>query len=605
MAGITIGSNIAALQTLRQLARSGDRLEGVFTRLSSGMRINRAADDAAGLAVAMGLNTQARVYGQAVRNLNDGLSYINIADGALSELSALTTRQIELAQQAANGSFSMQQRRSLHDEANELADEFNRIVLSTRFNGLSIFGQGGGGTLALQAGFGLDGTLTIRKNSEFARTVGSGSVTNQRQITAASTVSASAVDIDNDGKLDLVSTTGDGALELRYGNGDGTFGSAVQLVAADVGGELQIADENEDGIDDILYTDGNTISVIHGRNSRSLVAISTGVRADGLWGAADLNGDGALDIVGSILTNYTVSLGTSSGYAFAQTTSIGWASQVEFGDFDADGRSEFVVGTGIYKWTDSGVAGFATSPLTGARVGDINNDGKADLLGISGGNLVVAYGTGTGSFSPTTTVQSATGGGLYALKDINGDGLNDVVKLNTAGSLLQTFLQNADGTFATGSSYAHGLSSSTRLGIFGDFDGDGTLDIGLNSETEGISLLDGVDATSTLAPQVNLLSVASAREALETLTAQLTRISAERGALGSFQSRIEAASRVIGATEENLKQAEGRIRDADVAQEAADLVRTQIAQQAGAFVLSQAKLQPALALQLLRGIAPR
>ncbi len=102
---ITLGSNIASLQAQRQLFKTEQNLSTVFERLSSGQRINRASDDAAGLAISESLNTDRRVFNQGIRNLNDGLSVLNIADSTVAELSGIVIRIQELAEQAANGSL--------------------------------------------------------------------------------------------------------------------------------------------------------------------------------------------------------------------------------------------------------------------------------------------------------------------------------------------------------------------------------------------------------------------------------------------------------------------------------------------------------------------
>ena len=93
-----INTNTMSLNAQRNLGTSGANLATTIQRLSSGMRINKASDDAAGLSIASSLNADERVYAQAVRNVNDGINYLNIADGALSELSNITMRQIELAE---------------------------------------------------------------------------------------------------------------------------------------------------------------------------------------------------------------------------------------------------------------------------------------------------------------------------------------------------------------------------------------------------------------------------------------------------------------------------------------------------------------------------
>src|SRR5688572_26469899 len=101
-----LSNNIPAMQTLRRLSGTTSELRRTFESLSSGLRINRASDDAAGLSIASKLRLDSRVYGQAVRNVNDALSMLNIAEGATDELASILVRMRELATQSANGIMS-------------------------------------------------------------------------------------------------------------------------------------------------------------------------------------------------------------------------------------------------------------------------------------------------------------------------------------------------------------------------------------------------------------------------------------------------------------------------------------------------------------------
>jgi len=148
---ITLGSNIASLQAQRRLGASSDALGRVYERLSSGQRINRASDDAAGLAIADSLRADQRIASVAIRNANDGISAIAIADSALSEIGNVLTRLAELAEQSANGTFSATQRDALQNEFVALGSEIERIALTTEFNGVQLLS--GGESLTLQVGF--------------------------------------------------------------------------------------------------------------------------------------------------------------------------------------------------------------------------------------------------------------------------------------------------------------------------------------------------------------------------------------------------------------------------------------------------------------------
>src|SRR5262245_4821543 len=107
---VTINTNVAALNAQRRLGNSTQALRGSFERLSSGLRIVRAKDDAAGLAIADSLRADGRIASVAIRNANDGISLISIADGALDQMSSVLTRMAELAEQSANGVLAVTQR---------------------------------------------------------------------------------------------------------------------------------------------------------------------------------------------------------------------------------------------------------------------------------------------------------------------------------------------------------------------------------------------------------------------------------------------------------------------------------------------------------------
>ena len=156
---ITLGSNIASLQAQRSLSQSTDGLSDVYQKLSSGMRINKAADDAAGLAIADSLKANQRIATVAVRNANDGISSITIADSALSEVGNVLSRLGELAEQSANGVYSSQQRSALSNEFVALGSEIERIATTTEFNGVKLLS--GGATVTLQVGFNSGSTSQI------------------------------------------------------------------------------------------------------------------------------------------------------------------------------------------------------------------------------------------------------------------------------------------------------------------------------------------------------------------------------------------------------------------------------------------------------------
>jgi flagellin len=156
---VTLGSNVASLRAQRTLNESTDRLQGVYRQLSSGQRINKAADDAAGLAIADALRADQRVASVAIRNANDGISAIAIADSALGQIGNVLGRLAELAEQSANGIFSNTQRSALSNEFTALGSEIERIATTTNFNGVSLLS--GNSQIVFQVGFNSASTAQI------------------------------------------------------------------------------------------------------------------------------------------------------------------------------------------------------------------------------------------------------------------------------------------------------------------------------------------------------------------------------------------------------------------------------------------------------------
>ncbi|MEI6129072.1 MAG: flagellin [Planctomycetota bacterium] len=151
--GLRVNTNVTSINAQRNLASVTERLSGNFRRLSTGLRISTAADDAAGLAISERLRSQVRSLEQAKRNANDGISFVQTAEGALNEVSSILIRLRELAIQSANGSVSGQDKDTLDEEFQSLVNEVNRIGRSTEFNGIKLL-DGSNSTVTFQVGFG-------------------------------------------------------------------------------------------------------------------------------------------------------------------------------------------------------------------------------------------------------------------------------------------------------------------------------------------------------------------------------------------------------------------------------------------------------------------
>jgi len=184
--GLRINTNVPAINASRTLARSTNALNRSLERLSSGLRINRAADDAAGLAIAEGFNSVVRGTQVAQRNVQDGISLVQTAEGALSETTNILQRIRELAVQAANGTQSTSNRQALDAEVRQLLAQIDDIAQDTEFNGITVLSSAQ--TVTLQSGSDVGQTLTINVTGAQTRDIGVSAVSVSTAVLATSAI---------------------------------------------------------------------------------------------------------------------------------------------------------------------------------------------------------------------------------------------------------------------------------------------------------------------------------------------------------------------------------------------------------------------------------
>lgn len=609
---IKIGTNIPSLMAQRALNQQSDTLGRIFERLSSGQRINRAADDAAGLAISESLGADIRVRMQGVRNVNDGISLLEIADSALSQLSTITIRIRELAEQAANGTYSVKQRTALDSEAQALSREFERIIRSTEFNGVNLL-TGELSSLRIQAGVGSLESIA----SSLGGVSGTGTFTPVLSTFLPNgTNTIKSGDLNGDGLLDLVvSSYTDGSFSVMLGRGDGTFAPrTTNYYPSSDPRRIDLADFNNDGFLDVLTAEvgaPHPVSIALGNGDGTFKAVRTAGVGDSSVidiAAGDLDGDGYQDFAlvsgsGELL----ISLGNGDG-TFTQiiTYSAGPGfNSVTIADMNRDGVMDVIAagGTSAYLFRGTG-GGFLAAPttmglssgtLSEVLVSDMNGDGILDLVANSTNATSVAYGTGTGSFSVAYTAPH-TGGAVGGIQvgDFNNDGFKDI--LAHVDSQMHIKLGNGNGTFSISSTT---FSQPIQDSVVGDFNNDGVFDYAAIT-TQGIALYRGVtrDGVQALLP-FSLTTISGARQTLSLMDTKLNLLNSQRSTIGAFSTRLTTAAAVLDSQITNSSAARSSIRDADIAEETAALVRAQILQQSAAAILAQANQQPALVLQLL------
>ncbi|RIL07861.1 MAG: hypothetical protein DCC75_09650 [Proteobacteria bacterium] len=619
----TIGyrSNILALRAQTGLGQVRDQLGSSFERLSSGQRINRPSDDAAGLAIASTLSSSSRRFAQSIRNVNDGLSALNLAEGAARSGSDILVRLKELATQSANGSFSSTQRAALNSEAQALQAEYNRIISSTRLNGLSLLHHQTS-TMVIQAGFtSSDSLYQLNFSNLGVGNYGYGTYGSAASHTVGAAPSGiKSGDFNNDGILDLVtSNQTDGTITVALGNGDGSLLASISFTALGSVRDLEVADINNDGNYDVVVVAASAVGVMLGNGNGSF----QGVRSYATIGQstqvsiADLNGDGKLDIVtdgkSGLPAYFSVLLGNGDGTLQAKQDYGAGSSGVGLPilkDINRDGKLDIVAdsngvgGVNILLGNGNGTFLAATNISMGnasdLAVGDINNDGKLDLItsDSSGSHILVRLGNGDATFQSALSFAAPAGAGDLALGDLNSDGKLDLVF--TKSGTVSTLLGNGDGSFQGYSSIAVTGASESLLS---DLDGDGVLDIiSANSSGSNIAVMLGDSYAVSFLNSLDISTRQGALAAIRALDTAEQALGSGLGVIGSLQSRLSFGNDQLASLRENYVAAASRINDIDVAAETARMVALQIREQVSSAILAQANQAPELALSLIADI---
>ncbi len=619
---VRIGSNLDALRSQRSLGQASDRIGQVYQRLSTGQRINRASDDAAGLSIADALTAKSRVFTRGAQNVSDGISALTIADSAVEALIQLTTRIQELAEQGASGSYSPKQRLALDNEAQTLRNEFFRIVQSTSFNGQRLL-DGTVQGLQIQAGYGTEGAIA----SSVGGKLGAGSFEDvQSHAVGGRAADLATGDLNGDGFQDIVTAnSSSNRVSVLLGNGDGTFRNPSNYVVGSSPSSVALSDFNRDGIQDIVTANSgsSSVSVLLGKGDGTFLSqttLSVGATPSSVT-TADFNGDGIPDIVtangagaGSTLT---MRLGIGDGTFAAPSTLSGMDRPyaVTAGDLNGDGIQDLavagsdmfsglvriLVGDGRGNFQVGGIFEIGDDPRD-IVISDLDGDGTQDLVTASftEGTATVLFGLGNGNYDRAHYSMGNSQRGL-SIADLNGDGYQDLMTAASGSGGVIVRLGEPERSFGgtmrleveSGSVYSVGVA---------DLNGDGVQEVvAANFGTSSVEVFTAQtrDGIHPLLP-ISLKTQADSKEALSIVSKKLELLSAQRGVIGAAQSRLLSGSRTLLSQRDEFVSANSRIRDTDFAGEAAELTRTQIVQNTATAVLAQANLQPAIALQLLR-----
>jgi len=557
-----INTNVAALNSYNQLKNTQNNLSKSLQRLSSGKRINGAADDAAGLAISEKMKAQMNGLAMAQRNAQDGISMIQTAEGALKESHSILQRMRELANQSANGTNTEADRQSIQDEISQLKSEINRIAETTEFNTQSLLKGDGGVSLSNSGIFSDDVEI-------------SGTDTSHTQASQDTTISALAP-VD-DGKSATWSLNGQ-TIDVSFVEDTTNLSAGEASVdESSITGSSVTINYNAasgDAIDDALTS-----------------ALSSAIEENGV-----LNG------------NYEVTNTSTVGQINVSATEDG-DFRGAAGDIAAVTYSAALDTAGTEGAADSGSTTAATAPSTSIDFTDasglsIDSDSEINNLVGKGftieGQEVEFYDANEGEYSGDaiginiSDALAASSNKDETLASVVSEQLNDKVDGITAEISAS---DNGIIDIATTATGADTELNITDGGVQEKF--KSSFQIGANSNQTMDVSIGNMSSKGLGVEDIDVTTEEGAQEALDTLDSAISEVSAQRSQLGAVQNRLDHTINNLNTAEENLTAAESRISDVDMAKEMMNMSKQQILSQAGTAMMAQANQLPQGVLQLL------
>jgi len=592
-----INTNVASLNAQRNLNSSQASLNTSLERLSTGLRINSAKDDAAGLAISSRFTTQINGLNQAVRNANDGISLAQTAEGALGASGDSLQRIRQLALQAANSTNSSSDRAALNSEVQQLLAEVDRVGQTTQFNGTNIL-DGSFSSAQFQVGANANQTINFSVAGATSDILGAYQATGTAVSTAAfdgAGFTINGVEVGVSAATSAAGVTAESAAAKATAINAVTNETGVSATATNsVSGIAPVARVGLANGDLLINgiavgaVAADTNAVTQGRSTRDAInAISsqTGVTAtaDAATGALSLTASDGRDITieakdanAETATNIYNATGLLAGAAAPTDNEVGTLT-IETALVDdevtIDGVTYQFYATGDDTTVDSGKIGvdIGVSDTTSAA----NLDAAIDAQYLAGNTSV---GTVSSALGVVTVTSDELGAGL----DFAGASGTITTAITTAG----TDVDMTDITDGVQNLGTLTLSSASNFTL----GGDDLAFAGLANASPDLSKLNTVDISS----------VSGANDAIAVLDGALSQLNSIRGDLGAIQNRFESTISNLSTTAENLSAARSRILDADFAAETANLTRATILQQAGISILSQANSLPQQVLSLLQ-----
>lgn len=611
---IGILNNINSLAAENELTLTSTALSHTLQQLSSGSRINSGADDPAGLSIANGLQANISALTQSVSNANNGVGQLQLADGALAQVTNLLNTAVTLATESATGTVSNSQRTAIQAQYASILAEINRIGTATTYNGQAVFQSGTapnlnaavtpaatavnandvltvGGTTSVTAG-GATFTYTA------AATVGA----NKNEVTAANAVTAATVLTTGDvvtstrtsGTTIYTSAVGATVANLLTAINSGVSGNGITITGTDAShtgyqgtlnatGHLQLVDLNNSG----NLGSVETVGAQNGAFTTNAAATSTvqdlinAINSNTSVGAKAAIVSGALQITdplnrGNLVASTTDTvLGApvqGAPTTFTTPNSVGAATP---------NASQLVGNTASLLLTTALTNGAITSFTVGSKVFSFTAGGASTI-----GSLINAINTPGTDPAGLNAYLSSTGS--LVVTDPNNNGNLAVGPTNTE-TVLGTYANPTTTTSTTTNIF---LSDATSIGS-----SQIAVNIGGLATT---AITNGTGGSAVNLATTDLNTQGDAQTALTLINSAISNIASVRGTLGASVNRLTAASNVINSQVQNLTSAENTITAADIPSAVASLTKYSILEQTGISALAQANQQQQLVLKLLQ-----
>ena len=568
-----IQHNISALNSYNQLSGNNNALAQNLKKLSSGYKINSAADNAAGLAISEKMRAQITGLETAQQNAQDGISLVQTAEGALTEVHSMLNRMVELSTQASNGTYSDTDRQKLQDEITELQNEIDRIADSTNFNGIDLLNGNLDGTVAVGGISGGSAAQINAVKSKFESVAAIGDF-GANDVKVGDKISVSFEYTDANGTTQTktleyeVTAVADGTnkFKIKNSNGTETEVSAGTTAGTDKieGAELakvitaDLAADSEIGKLFAVTQNGGKITF----ESNVAGASPAAIGKMNIFTTSATGGPTKELSVG--VSQTVVGADAQTGYDFSKVTA--------FDPTDAAAKLEdsiVTIGDKKFAFLAKGVK--LTDDVL-QMLKDSGIDGSVELAGanVAAADVVNMVETINKAFGKTVVEQGKVNAGAFT-----ADATGTVVRLTPDAGIE---------TVAGGAGKALNLQIGDTAAEYNRLQ--------VNIQDCHAKAL-GVD-------QINVTTEASAAEGIDRIKAAIDTVSQVRAKLGATQNRLDHTLNNLETTTTNLTESESRIRDTDMAKEMMDYTKNNILIQSSQAMLAQANQVPQGVLQLLQ-----